>query len=123
MIDQRGLQLVYLSAFRATPLSGAQLPSCVVEPTNLIFSPQTVVARRSNITATAVGVVHGVLVVVVVGPPDLVLIAGHVEIVTLLYVPETKVAIHTKGTLVVDCLPQPAGITALRRLFAVNSAV
>lgn len=52
----------------------SQLPSAEIEPANLMLSPYTVVAMRSKVTATAVGVVHDVVVVlvlevVVVEPP------------------------------------------------------
>lgn len=61
----RLFELVYLSALSAIALLVSQLPSAAIDPANLMFSPYTVVAMTSNVTATLVGVVHDVVVVLV----------------------------------------------------------
>jgi hypothetical protein len=86
---------------------------------------------RSKVTATAVGVVQEVLVlvdvvvvdlVVVVPPGPLVKVVGQAVLVAVLYVPVAEVELHVAGTLLADVSPQAAGTTELRRMFAVSSA-
>lgn len=117
---QSGFELVYLSALRATGLLVSQFPRAGMDPDSLMFSPYTVVAVRSNVTATDVGVVH-VVVVVVVGDP-LVKVAGQFVLVAVLYVPVAEVPLHAWGTLLAEVSPQAAGMTELRRMLAVNKA-
>lgn len=86
-----------------------------------------------NVTATEVGVVQDVVVVVVLdvvvppvvvlGDPDpLVNVVGQFVLVAVLYVPVAEVAEHTPGTLLADVSPQAGGTTEFRRMFAVNKA-
>jgi hypothetical protein len=92
------------------------------------------VAITSNVTATLVGVVHGmsvvvvlvevvVVVLVVLPPPDLlVTVAGQAVLVALLKVPIAEVALHLAGTLLAVVSPQGAGTMSFRRSLAVRSA-
>lgn len=65
MTYHRLLELVYSLALRAIALLVSQLPSAEIDPANLMFSPYTVVAMTSKVTATVVGVVHAEVVVLV----------------------------------------------------------
>lgn len=95
----------------------------------------------SNVTATAVGVTHEVVVdvvlveVVVVAlvvvpvpvevvplPVPLVRVDGQAVLVAVLKVPVAEVELHCAGTLLAAVSPQGAGTTALRRSLAVSRA-
>ena len=90
---------VYKEELNAIALLGDQEPSSEIDPASLMFWPYTVVAITLNVTATAVGVVHGVVVevvfaevVAVVPPPDpLVKVVGQAVFVALLKVPTAEV--------------------------------
>jgi hypothetical protein len=112
---QSGFELVYDPAFRATALLGFQLPSAAIDPTTRIDSPKLVVTSSSKMTATVVGVAHGLLALVVVVPGQFVFVAG-------LNGPVAEVGEQTEGISLADGSPQDAGTMAFLREAAVKSA-
>lgn len=128
--NHKGLLVVYKEELSAIALLGDQEPSSEIDPASLMFWPYTVVAITLNVTATAVGVVHGAVVevvfadvVVVVPLPDLLVnVVGQAVFVALLKVPTSEVYWHWPGILLADVSPHGAGTIAFRRSLAVSRA-